>query len=63
MERRPYRDFDDKTQILPMITYENKWVSLSVPTLDLKLRQPGLSNSGCVHDMPTMVTIPVIPLT
>jgi outer membrane protein len=41
MERRPYRDFDDKTQVLPMITYENKWVSLSVPTLDLKLPSAG----------------------
>ncbi|KAF1018364.1 MAG: MltA-interacting protein [Paracidovorax wautersii] len=32
-----YRDFDNKVRPLPMVSYENKWISASVPTLDLKL--------------------------
>jgi outer membrane scaffolding protein for murein synthesis (MipA/OmpV family) len=41
MEQRPYRDFDDKAQLIPMITYENKWVSLSGPSFDVKLPSAG----------------------
>jgi outer membrane protein len=41
MERKPYRDFDDKTQAIPMITYENKWVSVALPSVDVKLPSAG----------------------
>lgn len=41
MERKPYRDFDNKTQAMPMLTYENKWVSVALPGADLKLTSAG----------------------
>lgn len=41
MERKPYRDFDDKAMAIPMLGYENRWVSLAGPSLDLKLPSAG----------------------
>ncbi|MDH0864322.1 MipA/OmpV family protein [Mitsuaria sp. GD03876] len=37
LDRKPYRDFDDETQVLPLLVYENRWVRVAGPTLDLKL--------------------------
>lgn len=36
-ERKPYRDFDDKAQLLPVLFYENRWIKLAGATLDVKL--------------------------
>jgi hypothetical protein len=46
MERKPYRDFDNKGLAIPMLTYENKWVSVAFPGADLKLTSvgPGLGD-------------------
>ena len=41
MESKPYRDFDNKGQAFPMLTYENKWVSVAFPSADLKLTSAG----------------------
>ena len=41
MERKPYRDFDNKTRLLPLLTYENKWVSVFGPGMDFKLPSAG----------------------
>lgn len=32
-----YRDFDKKVYPLPVVSYENKWISATFPTLDVKL--------------------------
>lgn len=32
-----YRDFDRKVTPLPLVTYENKWVSVGLPVSDIKL--------------------------
>ncbi len=37
MTHKPYRDFDDKALILPMIVYESRWISVAGPDLDVKL--------------------------
>ncbi|SDA77046.1 outer membrane protein [Pseudomonas sp. NFPP33] len=34
---KPYRDFDREVKPLPVISYENKWLSASIPTFDVKL--------------------------
>lgn len=34
---KPYRDIDTKTLGLPVISYENKWISASIPTFDFKI--------------------------
>lgn len=34
---KPYRDFDRETRALPVISYENKWVAVGLPTADVKL--------------------------
>lgn len=39
--RHPYRDFDDKVTALPMVTYENRWISVRGPSLELKLPSEG----------------------
>jgi len=39
--KKAYRDFDDKAMVLPLITYENSWVSLMGPRLDFKLPPVG----------------------
>ncbi len=36
-ERQPYRDFEQKAVPLPVLLYENRWVRVAGPTLDLKL--------------------------
>lgn len=36
-ERSPYRDFDDKARLLPILMYESRWISVAGPGLDLKL--------------------------
>jgi outer membrane protein len=36
-ERKPYRDFDDKAEVLPFLLYESRWVKVAGPTVDLKL--------------------------
>ncbi|RTQ34890.1 MipA/OmpV family protein [Variovorax gossypii] len=41
MERKAYREFNDKTQAMPMLTYENKWVSVAFPGVDVKLPSAG----------------------
>ncbi len=40
-EASPYRGVDSKTRVLPVITYENRWVRLFGPSLELKLGQAG----------------------
>ncbi len=34
---KAYRDFDREVTPLPVVSYENKWVSASIPTFDVKL--------------------------
>lgn len=41
MERKPYRDFDNKTKLIPLLSYESKWVSISGLSADLKLPSAG----------------------
>lgn len=36
-ERQPYRDFDHKAQLLPLILFENRWVRVAGPSADLSL--------------------------
>lgn len=40
-ERKPYRDFDNKTRLLPLLSYENKWISVAGLGLDVKLPPAG----------------------
>ena len=40
-DRKPYRDFDDKVQPLPLLTYENRWISIAGPGVDFKLPSAG----------------------
>lgn len=35
--RKPYRDIDTETLGLPVVGYENKWISASLPTFDIKV--------------------------
>lgn len=43
-QRQPYRDFDDKASPIPYLVYENRWVSVAGPAVDLKLYStPSLS--------------------
>ena len=41
IQYRVYRDFDDRVRGLPMITYENKWIQVAGPVLDVKLPSVG----------------------
>jgi len=34
---KPYRDFDREVLPLPLISYESKWISATLPTFDVKL--------------------------
>jgi outer membrane protein len=36
-QQKVYRDIDRENYVLPLVSYENKWVSLSVPKADFKL--------------------------
>ena len=38
---RAYKDFRHKTEIVPMVTYENAWVRVFGPGLEFKLGQAG----------------------
>ncbi|EJE48799.1 outer membrane protein V [Acidovorax sp. CF316] len=40
-DRKPYRDFDDKLQPLPLLTYENRWIHIAGPGVDFKLPSLG----------------------
>ena len=41
VERAPYRDFNNKAQGLPLIYFDNRWVSVLGPSLDVKLPSIG----------------------
>lgn len=38
---KPYRQFDNKTEAVPVLSYENRWVKLFGPRLDVKLGSTG----------------------
>lgn len=40
-EGKPYRQFDNKTEVLPMVMFENRWVRVRGPGLEFKLGQSG----------------------
>ena len=40
-EIKPYRDFDGKTEVWPLITFENRWVRVFGPGLEFKLGRSG----------------------
>lgn len=40
-ERKPYRDIGTETRVLPLISFENRWVSFLGANLDLKLPSAG----------------------
>lgn len=40
-QQKAYRDVDDEVLLLPLPSYENRWVRLNVPSVDLKLLPPG----------------------
>lgn len=39
--KKPYRQFDNETNALPLVLYENRWISLFGTKLDLKLPSAG----------------------
>ena len=41
VSQRPYRDADNQTRALPLLTYENRWVRIGGPGIDLKLPPAG----------------------
>lgn len=41
MERKPYRDFKDKTLAIPFVAYENSWISVGPPGIEVKLPSAG----------------------
>ena len=45
-EVRPYRDVDNKTEVWPLVTFENRWVRLLGPGLEVKLGQVGPASFG-----------------
>lgn len=51
-ERKPYRGVENKTRVLPAITFENRWVRLFGPGLELKLGQSGPVKFGLTADLP-----------
>lgn len=34
---KAYRDFDTEILVMPVVSYENKWISASIPTFDVKI--------------------------
>jgi outer membrane protein len=40
-ERKPFRGVENETRVLPAIAFENRWVRLSGPGLELKLGRSG----------------------
>ncbi len=47
-EARPYIGVDTKTRVLPALTFENRWVRLFGPSIELKLGQTGPIRYGLV---------------
>lgn len=45
-ERKPYRDFDNKTRVWPLLTFENRWVSVFGPRVEFKLGRSGPVSYG-----------------
>ena len=45
-ESRPYRDFDNKTQVWPIVTFENRWLRVLGPGLEVKLGRAGPVSFG-----------------
>lgn len=41
VERAPYRGVDARARLLPLLIYENRWISVAGPGLDLKLPDAG----------------------
>lgn len=41
VDRQPYRDMDARKRVLPLLIYENDWVSVALPTVDFKLTRLG----------------------
>lgn len=39
--REPYRGVKTKARVLPLLIYENEWVSVALPTVDVKLGSTG----------------------
>ncbi len=39
--REPYRGMKTRTRVLPLLIYENRWVSVALPTVDVKLGHTG----------------------
>jgi outer membrane scaffolding protein for murein synthesis (MipA/OmpV family) len=44
-KQKVYRGIDRDNFVLPLLSYENKWVSIGVPKADLKLYEPNDSLS------------------
>ncbi|ANH70388.1 hypothetical protein ABE85_09040 [Mitsuaria sp. 7] len=40
-DKKPYRDFDDKAEVLPFLLYESRWFRVVGPTADLKVVSDG----------------------
>lgn len=38
---RPYRDFDQKTRVWPLLSFENRWLRVAGPGVEFKLGQAG----------------------
>lgn len=47
-ERKPYQGVESKTRVLPAITFENRWVRLFGPSLEVKLGQSGPVKFGLI---------------
>jgi outer membrane protein len=45
-EKKPYRDFDNKTEVLPFVTFENRWVRVFGPGIEFKLGKTGPAAFG-----------------
>lgn len=45
-ETQAYRDFDDKLRVLPLLTFENRWVRVFGPGVELKLGRSGPLSYG-----------------
>ncbi|OGB57291.1 MAG: hypothetical protein A2503_04045 [Burkholderiales bacterium RIFOXYD12_FULL_59_19] len=40
-EKTPYKGFDNKAEVFPMLTYENQWVRVFGPSVDVKMGRAG----------------------
>lgn len=41
VSQAPYRDVDARTRVLPLVVYENAWLSVALPSASLKLGNAG----------------------